>query len=1092
MKQTVYIALVLFGAACSGSVPVNSLPCRNDGQCPDGAYCATSGQCSTAARPGPPTLSALLSSSGTTTLIRFSWVRSAGAISYDLYKGSTQETETLFQTFADPLNSYIDTESATGQTFHFHLVAKNAAAGVPGNELSITTVPAAPTGLHVTAIAPGSVTLAWNASSTAATYTVSRSLGSTQTVVGVATAPSLGLIDGSAQPSSAYSYVVTASDSTGSLTSALSDPVLAGTPTPMPTSVSAVAVDDTHLSLSWGRAPAGVDSYDVYRGTSASNEVKLSAAGLPVTNPAAGGRVTFNDSGLTANTPYFYKVVARHDSSPVQQSGLSGEATNRTLYPAPTRLTAVAGSTDGSVQLSWTVPPGGATYTYELLRGLVTSQEGSAGFDIATSTTPSSYTDAFLVPGLRYFYTVRVFDSNTNNFSLPTNEASATTANLNGPVFQAIDIDGTRVALSCYRLPGYDTYEFYRSATSAPPTNVATPTIVVPPTSGAITTTDTVTAAGTWYYSARARWSSGGAVTPWAPVQTIITANPVSPGTPSGLKVLAAGAGEALLSWNKVPTATAYTVTRTPVAPAGATVTLPAPNAYLTDKGVTSNNSYSYQVTANNGTGPSTISSATSPVTVADAATSFVCTAFTSFYSDTATTRAPTSRRFTIFDPTTGVTIPIQSLPDGNCLATGLSGGLAPVFVALGSSYFVTTERTMDLSQDRYGRQNSTFYSATTPVSFTMDNLLAWTPGSHLELFSSNVGADAYFLEQVAMAGAPAPGDTQLKPFTVDAEQWNLQIDTAAGDKPKLVEMSPFTSSTGVPYVTVSRTYAIPQLSAVEGRALAITGTFTDVIGAATPVAFNYQRSKFKALGPLINPAAVTLNAPDSLTFSAVPLDADGNAHPFVSLAADLLTVSLDSGTTDVNLGNLLLPNAYPGWYTYAAITVNFSVPINCGSGLTPFQNVTGGTTIDSLDHVLPEAASPGLSPHMGPVGSPRLQAIAGGPFVSAFQDNLGVGTTPTLQWNAPTTTITPNYYRIFLYQLVDDGAKNCVLVPGITQFSTIATSIQFPPGLLTAGNSYFAVIRPTYEPQRDIIKLPFHRGSREYFVETVTNQFTP
>ena len=39
---------------------------------------------------------------------------------------------------------------------------------------------------------------------------------------------------------------------------------------------------------------------------------------------------------------------------------------------------------------------------------------------------------------------------------------------------------------------------------------------------------------------------------------------------------------------------------------------------------------------------------------------------------------------------------------------------------------------------------------------------------------------------------------------------------------------------------------------------------------------------------------------------------------------------------------------------------------------------------------------------------------------------------------------------------------------------------------------SYFAAIRPTYEPERSILTAPFIRGQHEFFVETVTNRFVP
>jgi hypothetical protein len=226
--------------------------------------------------------------------------------------------------------------------------------------------------------------------------------------------------------------------------------------------------------------------------------------------------------------------------------------------------------------------------------------------------------------------------------------------------------------------------------------------------------------------------------------------------------------------------------------------------------------------------------------------------------------------------------------------------------------------------------------------------------------------------------------------------------------------------------------------------------------------------------------------------------------------AADVLSFNLDNGTADVNAGTIQVPTPYPStWYNTVVLAGTFTVPVNCGTAPvgapgspTPFQYTSVEEIIDDQASVLAKAATmPGIGPPMQPATSPTITATGGTSPQNAFVDNLLLGPNPTLSWAAVTSSPAPTYYRIFIYQIAPDASNNCNFLPGffgiVAQLYTTGTSITIPSGILNvpgAGQnwSYFAAIRPTYEPERSLFTAPFIRGAHEFFVETVTNRFTP
>src|SRR5260221_9841824 len=283
-------------------------------------------------------------------------------------------------------------------------------------------------------------------------------------------------------------------------------------------------------------------------------------------------------------------------------------------------------------------------------------------------------------------------------------------------------------------------------------------------------------------------------------------------------------------------------------------------------------------------------------------------------------------------------------------------------------------------------------------------------------------------------------------------------------------------------------------MSSVDGRPFSISGTFGPPLGSSS-TAFKYLRSQFKAIAPSVNPAAVgTVN--DSIIITGAAKDFGGTPRVFAGGGgADIVNIFFDTATTDVDMGTILIPNPYPTWYSGISVNVGFNTPVNCGTGKTPAIFGSGSAVIDSLSRVLTQASGGGIAPTLPPVLNPQIAPTGTGTFVDLFHDRTGVGLNPTLQWTIQGgLALQPSYIRVFLNTVAPDATNTCVVTFSIAQLYTAGnvTSMTLPTGLLQNGVIYFATIRPTYEPARNILTKPFIRGSQEYFTETVTNTFTP
>lgn len=149
--------------------------------------------------------------------VALSWSASAGATSYNIYRGTASGNEIQVANGVSA-TSYTDTNLTNGAQYFYEVTAANGAGeSSKSAEISATpqaAVPAAPIGLTATPGA-GKVTLNWTASAGAATYNIYRGPSSgaeTSLTTGVA---STSYADSSAVNGATYYYQVTAANGIG-------------------------------------------------------------------------------------------------------------------------------------------------------------------------------------------------------------------------------------------------------------------------------------------------------------------------------------------------------------------------------------------------------------------------------------------------------------------------------------------------------------------------------------------------------------------------------------------------------------------------------------------------------------------------------------------------------------------------------------------------------------------------------------------------------------------------------------------------------------------------------------------------------------
>ncbi|GFO55702.1 hypothetical protein GMSM_27090 [Geomonas sp. Red276] len=370
--------------------------------------------------PSAPT--GLVSRGATASLVSLTWQGSTKsnadgsvtpAAAYYVYRDfqliATVTTTSFNDTTVAPVTSY--TYFVKAADSDSNLSDASALLTVRTAASPTATVPAAPSGLTDTA-AYNLVSMSWTASTDAGvTYTVYRD------GIPIATGiTGLAYGDGAVTPNTSYRYTVTAvkngGESVPSNLLSVTTPANPNNTTPTvpdtPTNFVAVSVSAGGVSLMWNSSLVGgnpVAGYVVQRGDATGNNfANLATVRVP----------GYTDTTVSPSTTYSYRVLAYSDAgiysapSAIWLAPVPApiDLTDTTAPSVPTGLQLATAATSGSVALTWSASTDNAA-----VAGYLVFRDGSQVGNVTSGTT---FTDATVVGGATYSYTVEAYDAAGN------------------------------------------------------------------------------------------------------------------------------------------------------------------------------------------------------------------------------------------------------------------------------------------------------------------------------------------------------------------------------------------------------------------------------------------------------------------------------------------------------------------------------------------------------------------------------------------------------------------------------------------------------------------------------------------------------
>jgi len=371
------------------------------------------------------------------------------------------------------------------------------------------------------------------------------------------------------------SQTITATDTATSTITGTSNAISVTALPLVPTGLTAVA-SSARVNLSW-TAGAAATSYSVYRGTTSFGQSATPVAtGITTT--------TYQDTGLTDGTTYYYRVAA------FNAVGNSPEGNQASAMPVatPTGLSATPGNT--KVILSWTASAGATSY--RVYRG--TTSFGESATPIASGITATTYTNIGLTNGTTYYYRVAAFNATGNS---PEGNQTAAIPLPPPPVPTGLTATAGNVSvvLSWTATASATSYNVYRGTTSFGQS-------ATPITTGITATTYTNAGLvnGVTYYYRIAAVNLGGNSAEGNQAGAMPVATPVG---------LTATAGNAIvtLSWTASAGATSYNVYRgtTSFGQSATPIASGIAGTMYADAAVTNGVTYFYRVAAFNAGGNS-------------------------------------------------------------------------------------------------------------------------------------------------------------------------------------------------------------------------------------------------------------------------------------------------------------------------------------------------------------------------------------------------------------------------------------------------------------------------------------------------------
>jgi fibronectin type 3 domain-containing protein len=292
-----------------------------------------------------------------------------------------------------------------------------------------------------------------------------------------------------------------------------------------------VALSASSIQITWN-GMSSANNYTVYR--AASSDGAYISAGSSST-------ASYTDTGLSANTGYYYKISANGDGG---ESDQSAYASATTQIAVPTGVSAAALSSS-SIQIMWNSVSGAVSYT------VYRSGSSSGTYTSVSIGSATSYTDTSVSGGAIYYY--KVSATGANGAGAQSAYVSAITLPVTPTGVSATALSFSSIQIVWNAVSGAASYALYRSGDSG-----GAYTFLGSSSTASYTDTS-LNSSATYYYKVEAV-NTAGTSEQSAYVSATTQAAPVLY-PPSEFGAIPVSGGIRLF-WNAVPGASGYTVYR--------------------------------------------------------------------------------------------------------------------------------------------------------------------------------------------------------------------------------------------------------------------------------------------------------------------------------------------------------------------------------------------------------------------------------------------------------------------------------------------------------------------------------------------------
>jgi hypothetical protein len=572
-----------------------------------------------AAPPPPPPVapSGLTLTASSSTQINLAWTdNSADETGFSIERapdnGGTSGTYAVVTTVAANVTSYQNTGLTAGTTYWYRVRAFSA----NGNSTYTTAasvatlappppLPAAPSALTLGAASPTQINVSWTDNSSDETsFTIERAPdvaggAGTFAVVGTVGANVTVYSNTGLTPATIYWYRVQASNANGK--SAYSAAVSATTPQappPAPTALVPTIVSSAQINLSWTDNANNETGFSIERAPD--------NGGTPGTfaqiGTVAANVTSYNNTGLTANTTYWYRVQAVNGVGSSAYTNAISAATPPLPVPnAPSGL-ALSAVSPTQINLSWTDNSADET-SFSIERAPDNAGSPGTYAPIATvGANVTTYSNTGLTGNTKYWY--RVQASNANGNSAYSNAALATT--LQPAPAAPTGLSTSAVSSSQINLAWTDNannetgFRIERAPDAGGVAGTYTEIAVVGVNVNSYSSTGLAAGATYWF---RVRAYNGTGTSSYSNESSATTPTP-KPLAPTGLTASASSSSSIVLGWtDNASDETGYLVERAPDNGGAAgtfaqVASLAANSSGWTDTGRSSSTTYWYRVRA--------------------------------------------------------------------------------------------------------------------------------------------------------------------------------------------------------------------------------------------------------------------------------------------------------------------------------------------------------------------------------------------------------------------------------------------------------------------------------------------------------------